>query len=71
MSTIKDVMTYSGMNYSDVLDLPVDLFRLMQKNYIVDELMKTEEGREYLQDCERLHNTKIDIKSLKEKFGGD
>ena len=64
-------MTYSGMNYSDVLDLPVDLFRLMQKNYIVDELMKTEEGREYLQDCERLHNTKIDIKSLKEKFGGD
>lgn len=71
MSTIKDVMTYSGMNYSDVLDLPVDLFRLMQKNYIVDELMKTEEGRKYLQDCERLHNTKIDIKSLKEKFGGD
>ena len=71
MSTIKDVMTYSGMNYNEVLALPVDIFRLMQKNYIIDELMKTEEGREYLQDCERLNNTEIDIKSLKEKFGGD
>lgn len=63
-------MTYSGMNYNEVLALPVDIFRLMQKNYMIDELMKTEEGRQYLQDCERLNNTKIDIKSLKEKFGG-
>lgn len=64
-------MTYSGMNYNEVLALPVDIFRLMQKNYMIDELMKTEEGREYLQDCERLNNTEIDIKSLREKFGGD
>ena len=64
-------MTYSGMSYNEVLDLPVDIFGLMRKNYIVDNLMKTEEGIEYLQDCERLNNTKIDIQSLKKRFGGE
>lgn len=71
MATIKDVMTYSGMSYNEVLDLPVDIFGLMRKNYIVDNLMKTEEGIEYLQDCERLNNTKIDIQSLRKRFGGE
>lgn len=48
---------------------------LMRKNYITDKLRETEEGREYLEKCERLGTSKADragIKALKKRLeGGD
>lgn len=49
--------------------MPCDLFRLMLKNSIVEELNSSEEGREYLAKCERLNTTTMDVDSLHKKFG--
>ena len=66
MPSIRGVMKYSGMGYNDVLELPVDVFLLMRKNYILDKLKETEEGREYLKKCERLKITEPDLKGIRE-----
>lgn len=49
---------------AEAFQLPVDLFMLYHKNAIVDKLMQTEAGRQYLEDCERLKQTKMDKKGL-------
>lgn len=71
MSAIKDVIEYSKMNYMEVLELPCDLFLLMRKKFIIDRLNETEDGRQYLEDCERYSKTNMDRKKLKEIFGGE
>ena len=58
-------MDYGRLNYYQVLDLPCDVFKLMLKHAIVDKLKETEEGREYLEKCERLAVTTPDIEGLK------
>lgn len=52
------------MSILEALDLPVDLFALCYKNWAVDRLMQTEDGREYLKDCERLKQTTMDFEGL-------
>lgn len=67
------MISYSNLSYNEVLELPCDLFLLMRKNFIVDKLNETEEGREYLAKCERLRTTKADragIKALKKRLNG-
>ena len=49
---------------AEAFQLPVDLFMLYHKNAIVDKLMQTEAGRQYLEDCERLKRTKMDKEGL-------
>lgn len=61
MPSIKAVIDYSGMNYEQVLDLPIDTFQIMLKNYIVEKLKQTDEGRQYLADCERLQASEPDM----------
>lgn len=69
MPSIKRVMDYGRLTYNEALDLPCDVFKLMLKHSIVDKLMETEEGRDYLKKCERLAMTKPDIAGLKERQG--
>lgn len=59
-------MEYSGLNYYEALELPCDLFQLMVKNSIIDELQQTKEGRQYLDDCKRLEATEPDMGSLQQ-----
>ena len=68
MPNIHRVIEYSGLNYYQVLELPADLFQLMLKNSIIDELNKTEQGREYLAKCKRLSITEMDIDALHRKY---
>lgn len=68
MTSIKKVIDYSSLNYFDVLDLPCDVFQLMLKNSIIDELNKTDEGRKYLADCKRLQTQQPDIENLSKQF---
>ncbi|UVX70648.1 MAG: hypothetical protein [Bacteriophage sp.] len=70
MPSIKKVANYGNFSIHDALDLPCDMFLLMLKNATIDDLMQTEEGRDYLAKCERLNNTSIDIDGLTETFGG-
>lgn len=68
MDAIRQVIQYSGLNYNEVLELPTDVFLLMRKNFIVEKLKQTEEGRKYLSDCERLGITEPDFEALHARF---
>lgn len=52
------------MSILAAMELPVDLFALCLKNWTVNRLMQSEEGAEYLKDCERLRQTKMDFEGL-------
>lgn len=67
------VAEYARCTFLEALALPCDLFMLMYKNSVVDALSATEEGQQYLEDCERLKQTKMDregLRRLMEKLGG-
>lgn len=52
------------MSIHEAMNLPVDMFALCYKNWAVERLMQTEDGREYLKDCERLKQTTMDFEGL-------
>jgi len=45
------------------------MFLLYYKNWTVERLMRTEEGRKYLSDIERYKQTKMDKAGLKQLKG--
>ncbi len=64
MRSVRAVVEYTGLNMAEALALPCDMFMLCVKNHTIDRLMETEAGREYLEDCERLKQTRMDKKGL-------
>lgn len=68
MPNIKHVIDYSGLDYYRVLELPVDTYLMMLKCAIIDELNKSDEGREYLEKCARLEQTSIDKDRFRQKM---
>ena len=68
MDSIRMVIQYSGLNYNEVLKLPNDVFLLMRKNYIIEQLRQTEEGRKYLADCARMEVTEPDFEAIHSRF---
>ncbi len=65
---------YARVSLPEALDLPCDLFMLCWKNSMVERLMASEAGREYLEDCERYRQTKPDLaglRSLQARLGGE
>lgn len=69
MSSIKEVIDYSMLDYYSVLRLPLDTFMLMRKNAFIDKCNNTEEGRKYLADVKRLNTTEPDYKAI-DRFQG-
>lgn len=68
MRGIRRVMIYGNLTFDEALNLPTDAFLLMMKNQYIEELTRTQEGREYLEKCERLKITEPDTDALKERF---
>lgn len=68
MDAIRQVIQYSGLSYTEVLKLPTDVFLLMRKNYVIEQLKQTEDGRKYLADCKRLGTTEPDFEALHARF---
>ena len=58
------MVEYARLSIHEALELPVDMFMLCRKNYTIDRLMQTEDGRAYLKDCERLKQTTMDFEGL-------
>ena len=67
MPSLHRVIEYSKLDYNSVLSLPHDVFLMMLKHSVIDELNSTEEGREYLEKCKRLNTTSLDIKAFRKK----
>ena len=65
----KQVIDYTGLTLIDIQELDLDVYLfLMREGYIYD-LSQSPEGREYLENCWRLEQSKPDREALREKFG--
>ena len=62
MPSIKKVADYGNFSIHEALNLPCDMFLLMLKNSIIDEMNKTPEGKEYLAKCERLQQIQVTLR---------
>lgn len=72
MEMTKVVIDYLNISFIEALELNSDAFLLAYKCAVINNLRKTEEGREYLALCERLNTTELDeegFKALKEVNG--
>lgn len=66
MPSLRRVIAYSGMDYTSVLELPTDIYLLMLKHSIMNDMRATPKGREYLEQCERLQQTEPDMAAIRQ-----
>ena len=64
----KLVIDYLNITISDVQEMPIDLYLFFMREANIHRLMQTKEGREYLDNCWRMEQTKPDRKKLREKM---
>lgn len=69
MPDICRVAQYGNLSYLEAKRLPCDEFALMRKHAFIHELQQTEEGQQYLADCERLKQTRPDLAKLRKMNG--
>lgn len=63
------VCEYTGLNIAQVQGLPYDEYLLLRRDAFITAMRRTEKGRDYLKNAERLEQTKPDRKRLREKLG--
>ena len=63
------VSEYSGLNFLQVGQLDYGVYLLWLRDAYIAGLNKTEEGRQYLDDCWRMEQTKPDRAKLHQKLG--
>lgn len=64
----KLVIDYLNITIFDVQEMPIDLYLYFMREANMHKLMQTKEGREYLDNCWRMEQTKPDRKKLREKM---
>ena len=64
----KLVIDYLNITIFDVQEMPIDLYLYFMREANIHKLMQTKEGREYLDNCWRMEQTKPDKKKLREKM---
>lgn len=62
------VSEYTGFNFKIINELEAFEFWLYLRDSIVYKYMQTEEGKEYLENCWRIEQTKPDRKSIRNKM---
>lgn len=63
------VSEYTGLNFHQVGALDYGTYLLWLRDAYIHGLNQTAEGREYLDDCWRMQQTKPDRGKLSQKFG--
>lgn len=58
------VAEYAGISFYEALELPVDMFRNMLRNTIIDKLNQTPKGKEILKTWRRMNITEVDDKNI-------
>lgn len=64
----KLVIDYLNITIFDVQEMPIDLYLYFMREANIHKIMQTKEGREYLDNCWRMEQTKPDRKKLREKM---
>ena len=67
MRAEKLVIDYAGFSLWEVQELDLDVYLFLLREAFIHSLSKTEEGREYLENCWRMMQTTPDRQALKEK----
>lgn len=63
------VSEYTGLNFHQVGELDYGVYLLWLRDAYIYMLNRTEEGRQYLDDCWRMEQTKPDRAKLHQKLG--
>ena len=69
MSSYALVFEVFGIPISDQMELDCLTYARLQRDAICGKLIKTPEGKDYLDKCWTLQQTKSDKKKLREQFG--
>lgn len=64
----KMVMDYLRISILEVQEMEIDVYLYFMREAFIYERQKTEEGREYLENCWRIEQTVPDRKAIREKF---
>lgn len=67
-SDIKMVCDYTGLNFNEAVELDCFTFKTVFKDAFIDKLSQSDEGREYLENCWIMTQTKPDREKLREKY---
>lgn len=62
----KLVIDYAGISLWEVQELDLDVYLFLLREAFIHSLSKTKEGREYLENCWRMTQSKPDRKALRE-----
>lgn len=65
---MQKALDYLNITIFDVQEMPIDLYLYFMREANIHKLMQTKEGREYLDNCWRMEQTKPDRKKLREKM---
>ena len=65
----KLVMDYCHINIYEVQEMEIDIYLFFLREAMIFENSQTDEGREYLQNCWRIEQTKPERQKLREKYG--
>ena len=71
---VKAISDYTGLNFDEVLELPISLYLLYKKEAWLHNNLRTEAGRKFLKDIWRLQQTEPDYEAIhrfQEQHGGD
>ncbi len=67
---LKMVRDYTGLSFDQILDLPLSLFLLYRYDSYIYDIYTTTGGKEYLEQCWLMEQTKPDKENLRKLFGG-
>ena len=68
---LKLVSDYSGLDFEKCIELDCYTYKLLLRDAYIYRFKQTKEGRDYLENCYILQQTKPNRKALKNKWGGD
>jgi hypothetical protein len=64
----KLVIDYTRLNLFEIQDLDLDVYLFYMREAFIHKMNQTKEGREYLENCWRMQQSKPDRKKLREKY---
>ena len=67
---LKLVSDYTGLNFNEVIELDCITYKMLVRDAFVDMMSRTEEGRDYLEQCWILTQTKPDTAKLRKLSEG-
>lgn len=62
---LKLVSDYTGLNFNEVIELDCITYKMLVRDAFIDMMSRSEEGRDYLEQCWILKQTEPDTAGLR------